>query len=103
MFLRIKIQDVKDFKHCMWLNRNTNIEPEIWRLMSIAFESTSSPFQAISLLMKHAEMHQTQFPLAMKENTYMDYTSDGALTKERAKDMLEQIVALLMEASMMPH
>ena len=80
MFLRIKLKDGKDFLRFLWRNCDTTIPPEIWRMIAISFGMISSPFQAIYVLRKHADLFEKQFPLAhqpIHESTYMDDVSEG--------------------------
>jgi len=106
MFLRIKIDEGKDFMRFIWRNGIQNTDPEVWRLTSVAFGFKSSPFQASFTLRKHADLFKDKFPLAQSPihwNTYMDDTTDGDLCQHKARQMLHQLVALLQEASMLPH
>ena len=106
MFLRIKLKDGKDFLRFLWRNCDTTIPPEIWRMIAISFGMISSPFQAIYVLRKHADLFEKQFPLAhqpIHESTYMDDVSEGNNDLDKAKEVIKQIFDLLLEASMQPH
>lgn len=106
MFLRIKIKDHKDYLRFLWRNCQKHVDPEVWRYNSLAFGLNCAPFCAIFVLMKHAELFSKTFPLAervIKHDTYMDDSTSGAKTVGEAKELLNQLYRLLMEASMTPH
>ena len=106
MFLRIKLNEGKDFLRFLWRNCDPQKHPEIWRMIALSFGMTSSPFQAIYVLFKHAELFESQFPLAklpIHEDTFMDDISHGDHDPELAKQIVKQIYDLLLEASMQPH
>jgi hypothetical protein len=106
MFLRIKLQEGKDFLRFLWRDCDQTIPPKIWRMICIVFGVVSSPFQAIFVVLKHAEMFKRMYQLAQRciqDNMYMDDTLDCATSKEEAEEIVTQIYKLLLEASMTPH
>ena len=106
MFLRIKLKEGKDFLRFLWQNCDTTKPPDIWRMIAISFGLISSPFQASYVLSKHADLFESQFPLAkspIHDNMYMDDVSDGDNDCQKAREIVRQIFDLLLEASMQPH
>ena len=106
MFLRIKLEEGKDFLRFLWRDCNQTITPEIWRMICVTFGIVSSPFQAIFVVLKHAELFKDLYALAQKciqKSMYMDDSCHSAATKQEAEEIVTQIYKLLMEASMTPH
>lgn len=106
MFLRIKIQHGKDYLRFFWRYCEKSLPPRIFRMISVTFGMVSSPFQAIDVVLKHADMLQDVLPLASTEvrrQIYMDDVPGGDNELEQAKKKIEELWKFFLEANMMPH
>lgn len=106
MFLRIKLHQDKDYLRFLWRNCDTSVEPKILRMKAVSFGIVSSPYQAIDVVMKHADMLEDRFPMAaqeVREQIYMDDVPGGDDNPESAKTKLEEIQEFFKEANMQPH
>ena len=106
MFLRIKLVHGKDYLRFLWRGCAQHVPPEIWRMIVITFGIISSPFQAVFVVRKHAELFKKIYDLAhrsVKESMYMDDVCDGSFELMEAAKMAVQIFQLLLKASMEPH
>ena len=106
MFLRIKLVHGKDYLRFLWRECAQNVPPEIWRMIVITFGIISSPFQAVFVVRKHAELFKKIYDMAhrsVQESMYMDDVCDGSFVQKEATKMVVQIYQLLLKASMEPH
>ena len=106
MFLRIKLEHGKNFLRFFWRNCDLNAKVKVFRMTSVTFGVISSPFQAIDVVMKHAELFEKIFPRAVqviRDQLYMDDVLGGAADLETAKATIEEIAEFFLEASMQPH
>ncbi len=72
------------------------------RMTRVTFGVTSSPFLATQVLLQVAKDHQEQYPRAAKiiANFYVDDCLTGAATSTEAKEVQEELIALLRCACM---
>jgi len=106
MFLRIKLQHGTDYLRFFWRFCEQDLPPRIFRMIVVTFGIISSPFQAVDVVLKHADMLNDVFPLAAEEvrsQIYMDDVPGGDNDFEVAKKKIEELWKFFQEASMMPH
>lgn len=106
MFLRIKLNQGKDYLRFFWRNCDPSTKVKVFRMLSVTFGIISSPFQAIDVVMKHAELFEEVHKLAVRsirEQLYVDDVLDGADDLETAKATVEEILKFFLSASMQPH
>jgi len=106
MFLRIKIEHGKDYLRFFWRFCEKNLPPRIFRMVVITFGIISSPFQAIDVVLKHADMFGDVYPLAAEEvrsQIYMDDVPGGDNEFEIAKNKIDELWNFFQDANMMPH
>jgi len=106
MFLRIKLHQDRDFLRYLWRECNTAAAIRIFRMTSVTFSVISSPFQAIDVVLKTAEMLRDKFPLAaqlVKRMLYMDDILACYDDVASATDAVKQCQQLFHEANMTPH
>ena len=106
MFLRIKLQYGTDYLRFFWRFCEQHLPPRIFRMIVVTFGIISSPFQAVDVVLKHADMFEEIFPLAAEEvrsQIYMDDVPGGDNEFEEAKQKIEELWNFFQEASMMPH
>jgi hypothetical protein len=85
MFLRIKLQHGTDYLRFSLRFCEKNVPPRIFRMLVLMFGMISSPFQAIDIVLKHADMQEEIYPLAAEEvrnQIYMDLVPRGARKSE---------------------
>ena len=75
------------------------------RMTRVTFGVTSSPFLATQVLRQVAKDHEKQYPRAAKiiSNFYVDNCLTGAATSEEAREIQEELIALLQFACMWLH
>jgi len=106
MFLRIKLDHGKDYLRFFWRNCDQSQKPRIFRMTSVTFGVISSPFQAIDVVLKHADLFAQIYPLAaatVRDQLYMDDVPAGSKNFEEAKNTIGELLAFFMEANMKPH
>ena len=106
MFLRIKLHKDKDYLRFLWRFCQTDRTARIFRMTAVTFGVISSPFQAIDVVLKHCDLMETEFPLAVQEvrdQLYMDDVAGGDKDEESARKKIEEILNFFTEASMQPH
>ena len=106
MFLRIQLQHGKDHLRFFWRFCEKNLPPRIFRMIVVTFGIISSPFQAVDVVLKHADMLNDVYPLAAEEvrkQIYMDDVPGGDDEFETAKKKIEELWDFFQDASMMPH
>ena len=106
MFLRIKLEHGKDYLRYFWRNCDQEAKIKTFRMMVVTFGVISSPFQAIDVVLKHADLFEEEFPKAVqviREQLYMDDVLGGAVDLETAKETIKEIMNFFLEASMQPH
>ena len=72
----------------------------------LVFGAISSPFQAIFVVLQHAQDFKAKFPSAyhhVHEALYMDDIASGESDKDKAKEAVDQLVQLFDLASMKTH
>jgi len=106
MFLQVKLEEGMDYLRYFWRNCQTEDQIRTFRMTSLTFGVISSPFQAIDVVLKHAELFEKIYPRAVqviREQLYMDDVLGGAVDLETAKATIKEIMAFFFEASMQPH
>ncbi len=106
MFLQVKLEEGMDYLRYFWRNCQTDQKIRTFRMTSLTFGVVSSPFQAIDVVLKHAELFERIYPKAVqviREQLYMDDVLGGAVDLETAKATVKEIMAFFFEASMQPH
>ena len=106
MFLRIKLEHGKDYLRYFWRNCDQDSRIKTFRMKVVTFGIISSPFQAIDVVLKHADLFEKEFPKAVqvvREQLYMDDVLSGAVNLETAKGTIKEIMDFFMQASMQPH
>ena len=106
MFLRIKLLKGTDYLRFFWRFCEKNTSPKIFRMLCVTFGMISSPFQAIDVVMKHADRVGEKLPLAAEEirlQIYMDDVPGGANHLEVARQKILELWEFFQSASMMPH
>jgi hypothetical protein len=106
MFLRIKLHQDKDYLRYLWRNCETSEKVQILRMLSLTFGVISSPFQAVDIVLKHADMLEEKFPLAaesVRDQLYVDDVPDGHDSEDNTQKKLEELLHFFLEASMQPH
>jgi len=106
MFLRIKLEHGKDYLRYFWRNCDQEARIKTFRMTVVTFGVISSPFQAIDVVLKHADLFENEFPRAVqviREQLYMDDVLGGAVDLETAKGTIKEIMDFFLEASMQPH
>ena len=106
MFLRIKIKHGKDYLRFFWRFCEKNLPPRIFRMVVVTFGMISSPFQAIDVVLKHADMLCDVYPLAVEEvksQIYMDDVPGGDNEFIVAKQKIDELWSFFQDANMMPH
>jgi hypothetical protein len=75
-------------------------------MSSLTFGVISSPFQAVDIVLKHADMFEEKFPLAaesVRDQLYVDDVPDGHDSEDNTQKKLEELLHFFLEASMQPH
>ncbi len=91
MFLWIKLNHGKDYLRFFWRNCDHSQKPQIFQMTSVTFRVISSPFLAIDLVLKHADLFAQIYPLAaatVRDHLYMDDMPAGSKKFEEAKTPL---------------
>ena len=85
MFLRIKLKHGADHLRFFWRFCEKNLPPRIFRMAVLTFGMISSPFQAIDVVLKHADMLENVYPLAAEEvrNQIYELMFDIKLTERK--------------------
>lgn len=106
MFLRIKLDHGRDYLRFFWRNCDPSAKVRTFRMAVVTFGIISSPFQAIDVVLKHAELFEKLYPRAaqvVREQLYMDDVLGGAVDLEAARATVKEIMDFFLEASMQPH
>ena len=106
MFLRIKLKHGADHLRFFWRFCEKNLPPRIFRMAVLTFGMISSPFQAIDVVLKHADMLENVYPLAAEEvrnQIYMDDVPGGSEDVHTARKKIEELWNFFQDATMMPH
>jgi hypothetical protein len=106
MFLRIKLEHGAHYLRFFWMFCQTNMPPQIFRMLEVTFGIVSSPYQAVDVVLKHATILQDKLPLAAEEvrqQIYMDDVPGGAEDVQVAREKIKQLWEFFQSASMMPH
>jgi hypothetical protein len=98
MFLQIRMnrQD-QDLQRFLWRSDNSK-EPEEYRLTTVTFGLTSSPFLSIQTVLTHVETQEVDFPKAVeeiKENIFVDDVLSGEATVEKAAQLATDMKTVL--------
>jgi hypothetical protein len=68
MFLQIGMNhEDQDSQRFLWRNMDTSRKPDTYRLTTVTFGLTSSPFSSIKTVLNHAESKRENFPKAVEE------------------------------------
>jgi hypothetical protein len=106
MFFKIKLHKDQNYLLFLWRNCDTTQKPMILRLLSVVFRVISSPFQAVDVVKKHADLFQDKLHLASEEvpeQLYMDDVPEGDCVEDVAKKKLEEIYEFFLLANMQLH
>lgn len=106
MFLQVKLEEGMNYLRYFWRNCQTEEKIRTFRMTSLTFGVISSPFQAIDVVLKHADLFEKIYPRAVqviREQLYMDDVLGGAVDLGTAKATIKEIMAFFFEASMQPH
>ena len=98
MFLAIGLADGQDSHRFLWRDLDPNKQVQIYRLRSVTFGVTDSPFKSCYIVRKHATDHQREYPLAyeaVKSDTYVDDTLTGAFTIQEGHNLVHEIIEVL--------
>ncbi|XP_074649826.1 uncharacterized protein LOC141904997 [Tubulanus polymorphus] len=81
MFRQIKIKEEdQDSQRFLWRDMETGREPDVYKLTTVVFGLTPSPFSSIMTIRKHAESMKSEYPVACEEilsNTFVDDVLSG--------------------------
>ncbi|XP_052754454.1 uncharacterized protein LOC128201460 [Galleria mellonella] len=98
MYRQILIRpEDRSYQHIFW-RKDPNDPLKEYELNTVTYGVSSSPYLAIRTLRQLAEDYESQFPLAaqvVREDTFMDDITTGAVSIEAAKLLKDELVALL--------
>ncbi|XP_059048262.1 uncharacterized protein LOC131843606 [Achroia grisella] len=98
MYRQILIRpEDRSYQHIFWRDEPNGPIKE-YELNTVTYGVSSSPYLAIRTLHQLADDYSNQFPLAaqvLREETFMDDITSGAVSIEAAKQLKEELVTLL--------
>ncbi|XP_064621089.1 uncharacterized protein LOC135483944 [Lineus longissimus] len=81
MFLQVSMNEIdRDSQRFLWRDLDTDKEPEVFRLTTVTFGLTSSPFSSIKTVLDHVAAHREEYPKAaaeIEENIFVDDILSG--------------------------
>ncbi len=99
MFLQIKLNERdRDSQRFLWRAMDTTKEPEVYRLTTVTFGLTSSPFTSIQTVRDLVDLQRDEFPKAANEieqNMFVDDVITGDDTVEDASKLTMDLKNLL--------
>ena len=88
MFLQVKMQEVdRDSQRFLWRNLDASKEPDVYRLTTVTFGLTPSPYSSIQTVLDHVKGQKEEFPKAaqeIEENIFVDDVLTGEDSVEAA-------------------
>jgi hypothetical protein len=101
MFLQIKMRAVdQDMQRFLWRDLDSSKEPEVYRLTTVTFGLTPSPFSSIQTLLDHARKYREDYPKAVAEiegSVFVDDVLTGEDTVEDAATLAIDLKTVLGE------
>ena len=94
--LALTVED-RPLHRFLWRNMDQSKEPEVYEFLRYVFGGCYCPFCAQYVWQKHADDHQTEYPLAaeaVKNSCYIDDLMPSVETLETAKEMRQQLTKL---------
>ena len=99
MFLQTKMREIdRDSQRFFYRAPNSTEDPEIYRLTTVIFGLTPSPFSSIKTLLDHVQKHKDECPKAVseiEENIFVDDVLSGADTVNEASDLAVDMKTVL--------
>ena len=97
MFLCQKMNAIdQDAQRFLWRNLNSDEPPSVYKLTTVTFGLTCSPFSSIQTVMKHMDTQKEKYPKATKEiqeNLFVDDILSGDDSVEEAAQLALDIKA----------
>jgi hypothetical protein len=102
MYLQIGLRpEDRPFHRFLWKSEIT--PPEVYEFNRVVFGVNASPFLAMFVSRKNAELYKSDFPLAAETvllSTYMDDSMDSVLDEETGIQLYTELSALWQKAGM---
>ena len=91
------------FQRFLWRFCDKNVEPRIFEFICVVFGFTDSPFKAIHTTKTHVEKYKQKYPTTVEsalQNAFVDDIITAWLTVEEARRFVDELQAIMGEASL---
>lgn len=107
-FLQFHLHRKRDIDHqrYLWRYNDKNKVPSQYRIRTLCFGNKHSPFSALYLCFKHAQLNEQQFKLAaysVKNHQYVDDILTGCNNLKDALKLVKELTDLFASASIQLH
>ncbi|XP_064648771.1 uncharacterized protein LOC135500981 [Lineus longissimus] len=101
MFLQVKMRkEDQDSQRFLWRGLDKSKEPEVYRLTTVTFGLTSSPFSSIQTILDHVKTKKESYPKAVAEiedNIFVDDVLTGEELVEDAATLTTDLKTVLYD------